>query len=368
MDQKIRTVKPLPANLYRRGGPIWGRLKVDGREHRSSLRTSNAREAKIRLAAWRTELERQAVTGAESPVFKGAVVKWVAEVVPGAVKPSVMRRYLTSIAVLEPTFGAMRVADITERTISKYISSRDGKVTNATLRRDITALSKLLSACILWGWIDRNPAKFYDRSNIKEQRRTLALPVDQDIENFLALAPARMVPLLRFQAATGMRENEAVTLVASNIVHEARTITLTLTKSSRPRRLSWATLGDDATEILAPLAERTGLLFPNRDGTEYQNIASNFGQVMRDAARRAEDEGVPFTRWRAHDLRHRFAVWWLQAGGDIYRLSRHLGHSSVKTTEIYLDHLTSDELDAIRDVALVAQKGGTAPSGTTLTS
>ena len=34
---------------------------------------------------------------------------------------------------------------------------------------------------------------------------------------------------------------------------------------------------------------------------------------------------------------------WLKAGGSIYDLSRHLGHTSVKTTEIYLGHLTGDE-------------------------
>jgi integrase/recombinase XerD len=48
-----------------------------------------------------------------------------------------------------------------------------------------------------------------------------------------------------------------------------------------------------------------------------------------------------------HDLRHRFAIAWLKAGGDIYRLSRHLGHASVKTTEIYLRWLTDEELDAV---------------------
>lgn len=40
--------------------------------------------------------------------------------------------------------------------------------------------------------------------------------------------------------------------------------------------------------------------------------------------------------FRCHDLRHTFAIRWLQQGGDVYALARHLGHASVKTTEIYL--------------------------------
>jgi len=34
---------------------------------------------------------------------------------------------------------------------------------------------------------------------------------------------------------------------------------------------------------------------------------------------------------------------WLKAGSDIYALSRHLGHTSVRTTEIYLGYLTEEE-------------------------
>jgi integrase/recombinase XerD len=342
----------LPPNCYQRGDTIWGRIKVAGIEYRGSLRTDNAAEAKIRLAAWRQKIERAALGAEDAPSFKAAVVKWTREVLPGAVKPAVRRRYLTSVDMLTPVFGTLRVSQIDERQISRYISSRAGEVTNATIRRDLTALSKLLSACIVWGWIDRNPARSYDRSIIKEQRRTLTLPTDDEIDYALKLAPPHMARLLRFLALTGMRENEAVTLEAKDVDWTARTITLVRTKSSRPRALNWKTPAGDAADALAPLTGRkSGLLFPNRDGLEYSNISSNFGKVMRDAVRRAEDEGLAFRRWRAHDLRHRFAVRWLKQGGDIYRLSRHLGHSSVKTTEGYLEHLTDDEHDTARGVA-----------------
>ncbi|WP_256138041.1 tyrosine-type recombinase/integrase, partial [Komagataeibacter swingsii] len=101
-----------------------------------------------------------------------------------------------------------------------------------------------------------------------------------------------------------------------------------------------------ATALLEQ-APRTGCLFPNRDGQPYRNAASNYGQVMRRVAAQCAAEGIPFTRFRIHDLRHAFAIRWLKAGGDIYRLSRHLGHTSVKTTEIYLSALTADELDRV---------------------
>ena len=66
---------------------------------------------------------------------------------------------------------------------------------------------------------------------------------------------------------------------------------------------------------------------------------------------------VPF---RFHDLRHRYAVDYLKAGGSIYDLQQHLGHSSVKTTEIYLDYLSPAETRAAKFEARTGTKMGTA--------
>jgi len=40
-------------------------------------------------------------------------------------------------------------------------------------------------------------------------------------------------------------------------------------------------------------------------------------------------------------LRHTFGTRWLQAGGDIYKLSKILGHSSVAVTEAHYAHLAA---------------------------
>jgi integrase/recombinase XerD len=49
-------------------------------------------------------------------------------------------------------------------------------------------------------------------------------------------------------------------------------------------------------------------------------------------------EDVPVT---AHKFRHTFARTWLERGGEVYSLSRLMGHSSVKITEIYLEDFKS---------------------------
>ena len=44
-----------------------------------------------------------------------------------------------------------------------------------------------------------------------------------------------------------------------------------------------------------------------------------------------------------HSLRHTFASWLVQKGVSIYHVSKLLGHSDIKTTEIY-SHLRAEDL------------------------
>ena len=107
-----------------------------------------------------------------------------------------------------------------------------------------------------------------------------------------------------------------------------------------------------------PVPPHSAFLFLNRDGNTYASFAADFGNVIRRVVAGEAKAGREFHRVRVHDLRHRFAVRWLKSGGDIYRLSRHLGHTSVKTTEGYLRYLTDLEVDAVMGVAhrsMVAQ-------------
>jgi integrase len=334
---------PKAGYLYKRGDTYWGRVRIAGHEHRRSLRTSDSREAAKRLKAWRLKVERAVVADPDSPTFKAAVVKWASEVLPKSVKPAVMRRYLTSIAKLDEVFGPLRIAEVNTAKVSEYVSLRTRTTSNATIRRDLTALSRLMAACVAWGWRDDNPIRLYDRSVVlRERREPIEPPSQEDYERVLAAVPEAMAKVLRLLDQTGMRENEAVALTVADVNFDRRQITLLHTKTSRPRTLDWVTPGGDATKALAAGAAK-GTLFPSRSGKPYGNFASAFGAVMRRVLAAEKKAKRPFRRFRVHDLRHGFAIRWLRNGGGIYELSKHLGHTSVKTTEGYLNYLTGQE-------------------------
>jgi integrase/recombinase XerD len=87
----------------------------------------------------------------------------------------------------------------------------------------------------------------------------------------------------------------------------------------------------------------TLVFWTGEDGSEMKNVPSRFRTIVARVERDCRAERIPFTPFRFHDLRHWFAVEYLKRGGSIYHLQKILGHASIKTTELYLDHLTPDE-------------------------
>jgi integrase/recombinase XerD len=188
-------------NLYRRGEIWWGRVKVKGNEYRGSLRTSIRAEAERNLAAWRKEVVRvssEALATGRGVTFEEACVRWVTEVLPRSVKPSVVRRYSVSITSMTPSFSGMTMVDIDQKATANFVANRQrAGVANSTIRRDLTALSRLTAACGAWsGVVAANPARDYDRSILlRVQRRVLRLPRRDDIAIVFAAAPKAMLPI-----------------------------------------------------------------------------------------------------------------------------------------------------------------------------
>jgi integrase len=83
-------------------------------------------------------------------------------------------------------------------------------------------------------------------------------------------------------------------------------------------------------------------------GDPYTSFAPTFNKLMNRTEAWATTNGVEFRRFRFHHLRHRHAVDWLKSGRDIYSLQGRLGHASIKTTEIYLEYLTPEEIQVAK--------------------
>lgn len=96
------------------------------------------------------------------------------------------------------------------------------------------------------------------------------------------------------------------------------------------------------------------LVFPGEDGKPRSKPGVRF--PFKQAASRA---GLP-PQLRFHDLRHTFASHWGLDGGDIFRLSKILGHANVTITQKVYAHLAPEawEQDYHR-VSFVVPTAGT---------
>ena len=62
--------------------------------------------------------------------------------------------------------------------------------------------------------------------------------------------------------------------------------------------------------------------------------------IISEVKKKSDLEGV---RVSAHTFRHTFAKFYLQRGGEVFKLSREMGHGTIQVTELYLKDFRSTE-------------------------
>jgi integrase/recombinase XerD len=260
-------------------------------------------------------------------------------------------RYMVSLGQLAPFLEGRKLPDINARLIGDIVAERQKVVSNATVRRDLGALSSILNYAVDRGWCENNPVLPRLRG-IKERRDPIVLPSDKDIELVIsrglesdrrpgAQAVSMWPQLIRAAWVTGARQAELVTAKRSQLDHRHKQLTL-IGKGNKLRVIDLEPF--NGYQVFANLPSYVGcdLLFWHDRGEPYRNASSNFANnLVGGTAKFAADAGVAFTPFRFHDLRHKHAVDWLQSGGDIYELRDRLGHSSVAVTEGYTKYVTT---------------------------
>lgn len=331
-------------NLYQRAGIYWLRAEVRGREFRESLRTSDVKSARKLRDARLKELRSAVWHGERTRSWREAVTAWLAHE-SEQLSPSTVKRYAVSLGQCESHLSQLDIDKVDGKAIAGLIQARRATgATPATVRRDLTAVSRVLEYAEAMDWREGNPT-LSKRRLLKERRDPIALPTDKAISEIMSATSARFGTLITAARLTGCRQNELVELTWSQF--SPRTKKLDVIGKGNKRRT--VALSDAAWRHFSTLKPTKGsdLIFCREDGEAFVAAASDFTHFRRKAA--AENDA--HKRFRFHDLRHLFAVEALRDGMSIYALSKHLGHTSVKTTEIYLSFLTEEEAEFARGSA-----------------
>lgn len=320
---------------------IWLQISTpDGRKLRKSSKTTDQREAERRL--------QQEISRLSSLSFREAVVDFF-EVKGRNLREKTLSNYRTSLRTVDPFLGHLTLFDIGREVLKDLVRERRKTVSDTSVRRDLAFVSSVFSHAIetMPGAPEHNPVLSFSKRHLKENERVRWLRPREYQKLLDACSNDMQQIILQTAVHTGMRHGELVALRKSMIDFDRKEITLDVdtTKSKRERVIP---LCDTLCQSLEKLCSRIpgDLVFAYVDQRSqrwrpYTSFKSSWQGIMKRS-------GLENTRF--HDLRHTFASWWVQSGGNLMHLRDILGHSSLQMVQRYAHLNTAAHHQEIRKV------------------
>jgi site-specific recombinase XerD len=144
--------------------------------------------------------------------------------------------------------------------------------------------------------------------------------------------------MFRLLYDTGLRISELLSLQVRDIDFDTSTIHVKITKTKNERYVFFTTKSKSLLKKLITMNKDSNYLFINYKRNKRMTV----NNVQKVCFRLEQSLNLPY-RVRPHRWRHTFATTFLKNGGDLETLRLILGHSNLKTTQLYL-HLDKDHL------------------------
>jgi integrase len=201
-------------------------------------------------------------------------------------------------------------------------------------------------------YIDRSPAvNFKTPQRSKPLPRALTLLQVRQLLDHLADGAGRRArrdeALLLTALYAGLRGCELARLHWSDIDMNAGVIAIRLSKMNKGRAVP---IHPALLDVLKKWRE-IQQLDSSAPVFSLDQVEIRAGRVVKIAQRVRLASGVQFT---THELRHTFATWTLRKSKNLYAVSKSLGHSQLRQTEIYVSAEVSDLRDAVNQLPGVA--------------
>lgn len=223
----------------------------------------------------------------------------------------------------------------------------DKKVTDITVKGYVQVVKGFFNWCIKEELIKKNPV--VNLENPKVSRYVIKTFTEAQINLMLSACDTKTMigfrdyTIILLLLDTGIRVAELARLTLDR-VHISVTTHAFIKVMGKGRKEREVGISPNVAECLwkyiniyrKPKDERERALFINLFGVPLTLVGVE--QMLQEIAKKTNITGV---RVSPHTFRHTFSRMFLENGGDVYKLSLLLGHSSVVVTENYLKDFES---------------------------
>lgn len=258
--------------------------------------------------------------------------------------PATLTSYKNSQIRFMKFIGERNTAeDITESTYFAYIHQmKEEELKITSINHYIRDLRAFLNWCM-----DREEIKPFKMKLLKEQEVVKQTYTEEEILKLTAKPPRkasfvewRTWAIVNWVLATGNRAETVCNIMMGDLNFRTMEIKIQRTKNNRaqiiPISRELKIVLDQYIRDFRTSASQDDYLFCNVGESKLTTNALR--QALRDYNL---DKGVDNTS--IHNLRHTFAKHWILNTGDVFRLQKLLGHSSLEMTRRYVN-MFDDEL------------------------
>ena len=216
--------------------------------------------------------------------------------------------------------------------IEEFKGKRLSEVKPTSVNLELRHLKSAFETAVRWGNIQKNPFRAVKQLKIKHANHTKFFTKGEVKELLETIPDGIFKNLIYFYLYTGCRRGEALSLEWKNIDLNEERATLTETKSGENRIVPFNGV---LSRILKSMDKNGEKPFPFKKDF----VTHKFKEYLRNTEIKNREI------LNIHSLRHTYASHLVMEGIDLYTVSKLLGHSSVKVTEMYT-HLVPDHLKA----------------------
>jgi site-specific recombinase XerD len=240
-------------------------------------------------------------------------------------------------ALVLQAYAAARVAGREEQ----------GEVSASTFNQRVAIVSSFYSYAQRYGALTANPAALVERRKVQPYARAEAIEPGELRERLAAIDTStldgkRDYALLLVALSTGRRLNELAALQWQDVGISGNKITLT-TRRAKGGKTARDTLPPQASKALLSYLRTVYPRLPNVEAAAPLWVSCSRATSGKPLSAR----GIAYMceqrigTSKVHTLRHTFAHSMERAGAKPTDIQRKLGHSSLATTTVYLDSLSS---------------------------